>query len=230
MNVSVRANAGITLDPQRLKYLTENFTGLQGLIWVACGAAFLVQPMQDIYGSSWPIRGWWPILASLAGFIVLGHSIPRYYRRRFGWVEPRGPSNRQVVIFLLVFVVLLFWGRRLEMYANDLTQVIDSMVPNLNGQIELVALAGWIVALSTGFLNRSRNMVDPYWIYFLGVGTIACAVVAFCPFWYAEAAQSLLWRTLNAGSLGFSLMAWGLYDHITLVRMLPKKFAENDDE
>jgi hypothetical protein len=40
--------------------------------------------------------------------------------------------------------------------------------------------------------------------------------------------HSLLWRTLNAGSLGFSFIAWGLYDHFTLVRMMPKKIAVHD--
>jgi hypothetical protein len=148
--------------------------------------------MQDLYGSSWPIRGWWPLLASLASFMVLGYSIPKYYRRRFGWFEPHGPSNRQVVIFLLIFVVLLVWGGHREMFANDLNHVIDSMVPHLNGQIELFPLARSIVSLSAGFLNRSRRTVDPHWIYFLGVGTIACALVAFYPFWDTEATQSHL--------------------------------------
>jgi hypothetical protein len=166
----------------------------------------------------------------LAGFVVLGYCIPRYYRRRFGWVEPRNPSNKQGVIFLLVLVVLLFWGRRVESYFNDVTQVIDSMIPDLNGQIELIPLACWIGALCTSFLKRSQRMADPYWIYFLCFGTIACAVVAFYPFWHPGATRSLLWRTLNAGSFGFSLMAWGLYSHFTLVRLMPQKFQEDDGE
>ncbi len=230
MNVAERTVTDATLEPQRLKYLTENFSTLQGLIWVAWGAVALVQPMQEIYGASWPIHGWLPLLACLAGFVVVVYYIPRYYRRRFGWVEPRNPSNTQVVIFLLVLVVLLFWGHRIESYANDLTQVIDSMIPDLHGQIELVPLVCWIGALSTSFLKRSHRTTDPYWIYFLCFGTIACAVVAIYPFWHPEATRSLLWTTLNAGSFGFSLVAWGLYSHFTLVRLMPKKFQENDGE
>ena len=84
MNVAERTVTDPTLEPQRLKYLTENFSTLQGLIWVAWGAVALVQPMQEIYGASWPIHGWLPLLACLAGFVVVGYYIPRYYRRRFG--------------------------------------------------------------------------------------------------------------------------------------------------
>jgi hypothetical protein len=104
---------------------------VQGLGWVACGTVFsratYAGPLRIKLADSRVVA----TLASLAGFIALGYSIPKYYRRRFGWVEPRGPSNQQVVIVLLVFGMLLLWGRRLEMFAKDLTQVIDSMVPHL---------------------------------------------------------------------------------------------------
>ena len=35
---------------------------------------------------------------------------------------------------------------------------------------------------------------------------------------------------MNAGSSGFSLMALGLYDYISLVRIMPKIVRDGDDE
>jgi len=229
MNIRVRTNAGATLDPQRLRYLTENFSTLQGLNLVALGAISLLTPLApigDVYGVT--IR-WWFLLV-MAALSVPMRYIERYYRRRFGWVEPRNPSNKQIAIFFLALVVLFLCRHSLDRFTGDLTQVIHSMISDPDGRIELLPLVGWIVALFASFLKRSQRVADPYWIYFLCSGTSACAVVAFYPLWHPEAAQSLVWRTLNAGSFGFSLMALGLYNHITLVRMLPKRFVENDDE
>ncbi len=230
-----RAEANTTLDPQRLKYLTENFTGLQGLNFVALGAVLLL-PLEDVYGEIRPDREWLQWLAYAVLIAVMGY-IPRYYRRRFGWVEPvepRNPSNKQFVIFLLVFLVGLFGGRslgqRLDRYVDDLSQVIHSMIFDPTGQVKLLPLICWIAALFANLRKRSQRIGDPYRIYFLVFGTITFALIALYPLWHPEATQSLLWRTLNAGSLGFSLMGWGLYNHITLVRMLPKRFAENNDE
>ncbi len=42
--------------------------------------------------------------------------------------------------------------------------------------------------------------------------------------------RSWFWKVLNAGGIGLSLMAMGLYDHVVLIRALPKRVAEGDDE
>jgi hypothetical protein len=39
-----------------------------------------------------------------------------------------------------------------------------------------------------------------------------------------------VWKILNTGGFGLSLIATGLYDHIILVRTLPKRVPEGDDE
>jgi hypothetical protein len=48
--------------------------------------------------------------------------------------------------------------------------------------------------------------------------------------WHPDAKQLGLGKLLNAGGPGLSLMALGLYDYIVLVRALPKRVAEGDDE
>ena len=67
MTVLARTDAEVALDPHRLRYLTENFTGLQGLNFVLLGAFFLLSAMEEVYGASWPIRGWWQ-WGNLGGF------------------------------------------------------------------------------------------------------------------------------------------------------------------
>lgn len=219
MTVAARTDAEVALDPHRLRYLTENFTGLQGLNFVLLGVFFLLSAMDEVYGASWPIPGWW-LWAIWAALIGAMRYTPRYYLRRFGYVEPRNPSNKQVVIFVLVLLMLFVYHRSLDRYVSDLTQVIHSMISDPDGQVKLAPILLWIVSLSTSLLKRSLRTIER--VYFLCLGTILFAAIAVHPTWHAGVTKALLWRTLNAGSFGFSLIALGLYDHISLVRMLPK--------
>jgi hypothetical protein len=227
MTVQAGADAEVALDPHRLRYLTENFAGLQGLNFVALGAFFLLSEMEEVYGASWPIRGWWLWLV-LPAFVGAIWYAPKYYLQRFGYVEPRNPSNKQVAIFILALLIFFVCRRSLDRYANDLTQVIRSMIADPDGQVKLSPVLLWIVSLSTSLLKRSLRIIER--VSFLCFGTIVFAAIALYPYWHPEAMKALLWRTLNAGSFGFSLMALGLYDHISLVRMLPKIGGVSDDE
>ena len=102
------------------------------------------------------------------------------------------------------------------------------MISDPDGQVKLFPVLLWIVSLSTSLLKRSLRIIER--VYFLCLGTIVFAAITLYPFWHPEATKALLWRTLNAGSFGFSLIALGLYDHISLVRMLPKNEGVSDDE
>src|SRR6266567_7806661 len=126
MSVLARADSEVALDPDRLRYLTENFTGLQDLNFVPIGAFVLSSARKEVYGAGWPIRGWWEWVI-WAAFIGAMWYTPRYYLRRFGYVEPGNPSNKQVAVFVLVLLILFVCGRTLDRYAKDLTQVIHSM-------------------------------------------------------------------------------------------------------
>jgi len=59
---------------------------------------------------------------------------------------------------------------------------------------------------------------------------IAFAFIAGLAVWYPGVRQSELWRVLNAGGLWLSFIAWGLFFHIRLTLLLPKRVSEHDDE
>lgn len=183
--------------------------------------------MKEVYGSSWLIRDWWQWVIWAAVMGAMWYT-PRHYIQRFGCVEPRSPSNKQVGIFVLVLLILFACGRTLDRYANDLTQVIHSMIADSDGQVKLVPVLLWITSLSTSLLKRSLRTIER--LNFLCLGTIVFTAIAFYPSWHPEAMKAPLWRTLNAGSFGFSLIALGLYDHISLVRMLPRTEGVSNDE
>jgi len=102
------------LDPERLKYLTENFNTLQGLRSVALGMGYAVVMMSNAYWGSggWAIFGsLFACLCFLAAYKISETYIPRYYDRRFGNVKqsPRRVRwNRKQVLFGFVRIVAVF--------------------------------------------------------------------------------------------------------------------------
>jgi len=59
---------------------------------------------------------------------------------------------------------------------------------------------------------------------------ISFASIVSYAIWHPDAKQLGLWKILNAGGFGLSLIALGLYDYTSLVLLLPKRAAEGDDE
>jgi hypothetical protein len=107
MNILTRGDSEAALDLRRLRHLTENFGGLQGLNFAFIGALFLLTAMEEVYGASWPLRGGWQWVIWAAVIGAMWYT-PRYYLQRFGYVEPRNPSNKQVAIFVLVLLIFFF--------------------------------------------------------------------------------------------------------------------------
>jgi len=221
---SLYAHSSPALEPKRLRFLTENFAALQGLNYVPLGAASLLSQTDRIFHySEW---WWWPAVITVC--VIWNRYIPRYYRQRFGYVEPRSPSNKQIAYFLLALIFLFIFRRDLDRYVLDLSQVIRSTISDPRGQVSLLPLVAWIGTLFASFLKPSLRTLERFCFYSIGI--IASAGIAFYPLGHPRATEELLWETLNAGSFGFGLIAMGLYDHFTLVRMMPKKFEENDGE
>jgi hypothetical protein len=67
-------------------------------------------------------------------------------------------------------------------------------------------------------------------LYLILVATLCLASIVSYAIWHPEAKQLGLWKILNAGGLGLSLIALGLYDYIVLVCALSKTVAEGGDE
>jgi hypothetical protein len=73
-----------------------------------------------------------------------------------------------------------------------------------------------------------RRRIDGQWFCFLGL--LASLSVSLFPIWHPGAESLEIWKILNAGGFGLSFIAMGFYEHIVLVRALPKRVAEGYDE
>jgi len=224
MDWEIRTESGGPIDHRRLKFVTENLAALQGLDTVALGAMLFFLEIKDVWKDPW----WLTVLGFAAGFVVIRQMPSKYYERHFGRVEPKSksPTSRREAIAglvgILLMIVALIWGRRIEVWADAL------LMGDQSGQIRWLASLMW----STGLVRNTQkdSSADPRGPFFYIFGLATSIAVCLYPKWYPEALQSLIWMTLNAGSLGLTLIAWGLRDHILLVHLLPKKGSNDEDE
>jgi hypothetical protein len=228
------ASGEVLVDRERLTYITRTLGGQQGVYTVWLGAMLLLPEL----GGLWKVPGGW--LAGLSRFAVLAafimaykRWIPRYYRRRFGHVEAQEISARQFVILLSALVALFFFGQPVARYLSPIASSsldrVHLMISDPGHQVNLGPSFLW-VALFFSSLRWRVSRAENQWLCFLLGGTLAFISIALFPIWHPSAGRLVLWRVLNAGGLGLSFIASGLYHHITLLRMLPKRVAEGDDE
>jgi hypothetical protein len=236
------ASFEVAPDDQRLSYITRLLGAEPALNMVLLGALLF---FVDLINWGWP-SGWWTLLAALAwvAFLVGGlriylaaydRWIPAYYQRRFGSVEPAPkPWSKWGARFFLAFVVLLFiglpFGHYLEPVASRFLDQIHTMISDPARQINLAPSLVWMAGICGTLQMRIRTNIERRRLYFLLVGLVGFASIVFYPIWHPEAKQHMLWRVLNGGSLGLTFIASGLYDHISLVLLLPKRVAEGNDE
>jgi hypothetical protein len=215
----------------RWRFVTENFQSLQGLTWVAFGTAFFLSSIEDAVSQPLPL--WLLLLALALVFAAVGY-VPKYYQDRFGSVEPRSPTNKQAVIFLLVLLVLGLFGRPLGRY-------LDSVIPQASNQIHLMIsdpdhratllpLIFWTVVLCARVFRRSRfaSRLDvPFDLTCLLFWFFA---LVFYPLRHPNVTNLTFWKVLNAGWFGISIIVTGLFDRLTLVALLPSRIRERDNE
>lgn len=208
------------LDPGRLKYLTENFNTLQGLRSVAFGIGYAVFMMSNAY---WGSGGWasFGTLFFLAAYKISETYIPRYYDRRFGNVKPsprRVRWNRKQLLFGFVRIVAVFlvWILADFLLPNSVpgSRLTNSMV-----------LAYGVALLLLGFPSTKLRDVCQ--------GSLGAAVTAFAlaPVLYPLSESQLsAWKVVNAGSLGFCMVVFGLWDHITLILLFRNTAPDEADD
>ena len=147
-------------------------------------------------------------------------------------VEPREMSAKQFAILLLVFVGLFFFGQPVARYFDPLASAflrrVHLLISDPSHQINLGPSFLWLGLLLASLLWRRK--IDRQWLCFLLFGLLAFLSIALFPVWHPDAGKLEVWRVLNAGGFGLSLIAAGLYDHIVLVCALPKRVAEGEDE
>jgi hypothetical protein len=208
------------IDPGRLKYLTENFNTLQGLRSVAFGIGYAVFMMSNAYWGS----GGWSIFGSLcflAAYKTSETYIPRYYDRRFGNVKqsPRRVRwNRKQLLFGFVRTVAVFLVWILAYF------LLPSSVPGSRLTNSMVSAFG-VELLLFGFPSTKLRGVCR--------GTLGVAVTAFAlaPILYPLSESQLsAWKVVNAGSLGFCLVVFGLWDHITLILLFRNTAPDETDD
>jgi len=224
MESDTRAGHDGPIDHRRLKFVTENLAALQGLDTVALGAMLFFLELTDVLKDPW-----WLYVLNLAAVVVIVRQMPsKYYERHFGRVEPkskRPTSRREAVgglVGILLVIVALIWGRRIEVWADAV------LMGDQSGQIRWLASLMWSVRLLRN--PQKDSSADPRGPLFYVFGLATSFAVCLYPKWYPEVMQSLIWKTLNAGSLGLTLIAWGLRDHLLLVHLLPKKGSDDEDE
>ena len=228
MENDVVEREGASIDPRRLKFVTENLAALQGLNTVAVGAAMFLLSIEDIWNLPWWARLISGSLQLVFLIIVARGLVVKYYERRFGRVEPKAKSSttRREAIGCLTTILLiaaaLMWGRQLEVWVDA------TLIGDPSGQIRLLALLVWTIWLSKS--ARRDPSIDPRGPLFYFVGLVVSVAVAFYPKWYPGVIQSMLWRTLNEGSFWLTFIALGLRDHFVLVRALPKNRSDDEDD
>ncbi len=225
MGARPSADAVSALTAERLKYVTEHFHQLQGLTYVALGAWFLL--IDSLRGVYFDFSRWLLLLYLLFLFAML--YLPKYYRRRFGWIDRQAArmTNKQFVFLLLALLMLLFFGRPTGRYADSILADVQSMIPA--HPVTFFPAIVWSVYLCLSF-RRNPHQEDFYRMYFLASGALAWVFTAICPIWHPDAVHPALWRFLNTGWVGLSFMALGLYDHLTLVRLMPRRMGNEEDD
>jgi hypothetical protein len=226
----------IKADHERLTYVTRLLGAQQGLRTILSGILVFWIEANDIW--HWhQTRGWVGDLAGLVGLVVFVRAwqrwIPRYYEKRFGHVEPHEMSSKQFGILLLVLLALALFSRYI---ANYFEPTVSSFLGRLHllisdpaQEVNLYAPFLWM-GVFFGSLRWPPRRMERRRLCFELAGLVGFASIALLPMWLPNAERLGLWRVLNAGGLGLSLIVMGLYDHITLVLMLPKKVVEGDDE
>lgn len=208
-------------DRERLEFITGLVSGLQGINSIALGTMWFLATIPETVP-------WWVDLL-LCALVILGiRYLPNYYERRFGAVEKKSFSNLGFAVFLLIILFLMIWGRRIEPVIQAMYSVADHVLHRIVPAPSAVfALLLWIMAFCGSVRRKTRN-IDPYALYFCASGVVASFVLALLPARFPGCEHSLPWRTLNAGAPGLTLITLGVYDHITLFRLLPND--REDDE
>lgn len=225
---------------ERLTYVTRLLSSGQGLNTALLGAVLFFLNTGEILQHS--VSRWSTLLAALASLalaiggvkilIAADSWIPEYYQRRFGSVARKPWSKWDALFFLaflLILFVLTFMGRPFAHYLDPAASHLHMMISDPGRQIDLWPSLFWLLLLC-GSLRWHMSSIGRQRVCFMLVGMIGFASIVFYAIRHPEAKQVALWKLLNSGGLGLSLIAMGLYDHFVLVRALPKRVGEGDDE
>ncbi|HEX4485513.1 MAG TPA: hypothetical protein VH088_04560, partial [Terriglobales bacterium] len=168
-------------------------------------------------------------MVMLATAVYAIRHLPRYYEQRFGEVEQKSISNKQFIFLLGSLIVLLFIGQRLQWIADGAVRHIHLLLSDPNEQVDIAPFLMWSLFFCLSIRWRMQKTDWPTTgISF--IGALAYALLGLHLFSHPDARQFVLWKILNAGAIGIFFITTGLYDHLLLVRSIPNKISEDDNE
>jgi hypothetical protein len=217
--------SGNNLDPERLRFITQSFTWPRGLYFVAYGAWFGAWQFGAVYWKesegSWR-EALWFLTSSAVPFFVSIIWIPRYYMRRFGLFRPKpGPipspwSKKRMLALVLIILGVYF-----------LTTIVEHLTQT---RVDLVRLLSPFVLLGYVLLDPWRKLRSMMEMTVFALWAIILALFALLPLWAPDTVPTQLWKAFLAALTGIGCVTIGLYDHITLTRLLPKRVEQGDHE
>lgn len=236
-NINQFVNINCTFDEanrdrlRRLRYVTENFQYLKGLTTVAFGVSLLAGSIADLFEQSWLIQlSLWTVQgASVVGMFRL----PKYYQRRFGEVEHRPMTRNESIalagIFFVGIPVLLVGvlfsrplGRFVEYICAGISYRLHPMLADPNHLVNFMPILFWLLLLVLSISFRRNQRIDLRRTSMLFGGTLIWTVVMILPLHYPHLENVTWWKVLNAGWFGVSMILIGVYEHLTLVFLLPR--------
>jgi hypothetical protein len=230
------ANHETLPNPEKLRYITKNFRTLQGLRFLPMGILVFLLELTDILQPTHPLLG--GLISALSFIAVIAYFryggtdyIENYYERRFGWIEPQRLSSKDALTIsavLLALIPLYLFRHQADLIIWQIDQQLHLWIGDPNCAVNLFPLFFWVLCL----LGKSRSPSKADWnrTSFFAFGTTVCIFIAFYPRSHPEIMNQELWRILNATLFGLSLMIFGLYDHLTLLHLLPKRTEDDSNE
>lgn len=195
-------------EQERVRYLTQNFGGLQGLNSVLAGVAILLSAQSLAWSSGWSLV---VLVGGLVGTLALWPVVNGYYERTFGLVRPAPnarPRSWSLVRAAGAGVAAVLWG--VEIYARPTVMVV------------LIGLALGLCAL--WWTER------PFKNYYLVAAVILVGVALLPLMGLLPSERSVRFDSvLIMGFSGMVMVVGGVLDHRTLARnMKPLPEEEGD--
>jgi hypothetical protein len=221
------AVASARLDPDRIKYIAQSFAWPRGLYFVAYAGWFAGFRFGRVYWKGSEDSGWnalWDLACLAIPFFISIILIPRYYTRRFGVFQPKpgpmpNPWTKKQKLFLLFIVAGYFLlGNALDHLTHPRIDPFLLLSPFV--LLTVVLVDPW---------KKFRSMAE---MTLVGACAIVLALWALLPSWVPDTVQAdALWKALYAAApAGIGGLTFGLYDHITLTRLIPSVPVEDDHE
>jgi hypothetical protein len=214
---------------RRLQYVTENFSALKGLMMAALGAEFLAFRVSDRLGHSW--MGFLMLAVGVCVAIIALRRLPGYYERRFGQVEQqwrpmtRGQAIGGLAVLAGVLVFAVFpgpLGRFFRYIWTAINDHLNAMFAGPDHRLNFLPVFSCLVVFVLNISFRHDDRIDLRRASLWLGGTLFWGAIMLFPLHHPDLVDLTWWKVLNDGWFWISMIILGLYDHLTLVWLLPR--------